>query len=121
MVSNDVSNFVEVFHSLLPNERLSVLEAVLSNLSNTEANTIYRKLLSHPGRFRDLLGSLPSEIVDMVVEYLDPLDIVRLEHVSRRWMDIFRSDRVCFNSLKRLEGSLQYQYKYGHSELDDIP
>jgi hypothetical protein len=55
----------------------------------------------------DPLTSIPAEITEMITGLLDPLDIIRLERVSRNWRRILRSERVYSTALKRFPGLLQ--------------
>jgi hypothetical protein len=56
----------------------------------------------------DPLTSVPAEITEMITELLDPLDIIRLERVSRDWTRILRCDRVYSSALKRFPAVLQF-------------
>jgi len=58
----------------------------------------------HVAVFIDILGSAPIEISEMIVKYFDPLDIIRLERVSKTWMTILRSDQVSSSAFRRLSG-----------------
>ncbi|KAF8253722.1 hypothetical protein K440DRAFT_141543 [Wilcoxina mikolae CBS 423.85] len=45
--------------------------------------------------YRDIVGTLPIEISVQILEYLEPVDSIRLRFVSKRWNYLLCSEVVC--------------------------
>ena len=42
---------------------------------------------------RDIISDLPPEISHMILRYLDPASLLRAARVSRKWLEICKSDK----------------------------
>lgn len=51
--------------------------------------------------YRDIIGTLPTEISVQILEYLEPKHSVQLRYVSKRWSELLSSDVVCTALVKR--------------------
>jgi hypothetical protein len=54
----------------------------------------------------DILAAVPQEIAEIISDQLDPLDIIRVERVSRTWRRLLRTKRVYSRAMQRASGPL---------------
>lgn len=54
----------------------------------------------------DILAAVPQEIAEIISDQLDPVDIIRVERVSRTWRRLLRTKRVYSRALQRASGPL---------------
>ncbi|KAL1963281.1 hypothetical protein VTN77DRAFT_8504 [Rasamsonia byssochlamydoides] len=94
------ASIVEAFETLKTVQaRRAVYHGILDQLHLDEWRdvSIRAKKISFQ---RDILGSLPLEIVAQIVKYLDLWDILRFQRVSKRWQELLSSTVIYSAALK---------------------
>ncbi|KAK8226793.1 hypothetical protein HDK77DRAFT_487151 [Phyllosticta capitalensis] len=97
-----------------PHARRDALDAILGNLSSYEWRHLQDKLQLHSFA-KDIIGSLPIELVALILSHLPPNAPFLYQTVSRRWRDVLSSSHVISSSLAqwysdadpKLQGEIQ--------------
>ena len=90
------------FASASSNPHQSTVDASFADEIPVSNSPLPREL----SRRFDILAKVCVEIAEIISDQLDPLDIIRLERVSRTWRDILRTKRVYSRAMLRLSGPL---------------
>ncbi|KAJ5605033.1 hypothetical protein N7510_010187 [Penicillium lagena] len=91
----DVQAIIASFSALSSKQaRQAVYGGILDQLVLDEWREVRSRI--NPQIFqRDLVGTLPLEIVALIVEYWELVDVVRFRRVSKRWQEVLSSSTVC--------------------------
>jgi hypothetical protein len=104
----DLTQWLSMFQQWTNTERLSALEALVTN-NNCDGQQI-RFLLSliEPQLQRDFVSLLPKELALYVLSFLDPKDLLQAAQTCRYWR-ILCEDNLLWREKCREEGLLQDQ------------
>ncbi|KAJ5806985.1 hypothetical protein N7474_010577 [Penicillium riverlandense] len=91
----NVQAIIASFSALSSNQaRQAAYSGILDQLVLDEWREVKDRI--NPRIFqRDLVGSLPLEIVALIVEYWELVDIILFRRVSKRWQEVLSSSIVC--------------------------
>ncbi|KAJ5964513.1 uncharacterized protein N7479_004389 [Penicillium vulpinum] len=103
-MASPMQPILESFMALRDNSsRRAVLNEIIDNLSPYEIREVKSRVETVTFQC-DLLDKLPLEIVAMVAEYLDLVDLILLQRVSKRWRQLLSSTIVVTSAIRHHMG-----------------
>lgn len=75
-------------------KKRAAIKCLLENISVEDQKHILRDL-SSLSLHKDIIGNLPNEVAQNILQRLDPDDLVFFRLVSKRWMNILSDESFC--------------------------
>ena len=90
------------------------MDALRNALSTNEIRYL-RDQLNKTSLNKDICGSLPLEILLMVIDYLDLEDFENALHVSSRWQEVFSAPEL---SVKIVKNYFPWEWRLSYQSLE---
>ncbi|CAI7662123.1 unnamed protein product [Penicillium glandicola] len=119
-MASPIKPILEGFMALRDNpSRRAVLDGIIDNLSSHEIREVKSRIKMMTFQC-DLLDKLPLEMVAMVAGYLDLVDLIILQRVSKRWRQLLSSPVVLTAAIKCHVGKYVIKPGFTSSDLDAL-